>query len=59
MTREMTTFAQSTETAPEPADVAGGPTSEIIAGALFVSVYLALWACISATVLGPVSSVFG
>jgi hypothetical protein len=58
MTREMTTFAQSTETAPEPA-AAGGPTSEMIAGAFFVSVYLALWACVSATVFGPVSSVFG
>lgn len=59
MTREITMFHQMTETGREPSEGASGPTREIVAGALLVTVYLALWACVSVTVLGPVSAVLG
>jgi hypothetical protein len=59
MTREMTMLLQSNETSREPTEAAGGPTSEIVAGALLLTLHLALWVCVSATVLGPVSAVLG
>jgi hypothetical protein len=59
MTREMTMFHQSTENGREAAEAVGGPTREIVAGTLLVTVYLALWVCVSATVLAPVSAVLG
>ncbi|HEU4407198.1 MAG TPA: hypothetical protein VFS43_18150 [Polyangiaceae bacterium] len=59
MTREMTMLHQSNETGRDAAEAAGGPTREIVAGALLVTVYLALWVCVSATVFAPVSAVLG
>jgi hypothetical protein len=50
---------KSSETAPGPAEAAGGPTHELIAGVLVVALYAALWACVSATVLRPLASVLG
>jgi hypothetical protein len=57
MTREMTAILESTETSRELSEATVVPTREIIAGALFVTMHLALWACVSATVLGPVWAV--
>ncbi len=59
MTREMSIFPESNEMRFEPSEVIGGPTSEIVAGALLGALHLALWACVSAGVLAPVSAVLG
>ena len=59
MTREISMVPHFNETTSAASKPAGGPTRDTVAGVLLVTVYFALWACVSATVLAPLSAMFG